>query len=267
VVVQNSDTELTMNKLLVSAAMGIALASGTASVQAAMTLSYGQSGDTAPSGAGAGGGEFNITPGSGWGANPLAGYASSTQEGSAFRSFCLEKSEYTSSYPSLNAVQNSEAVGGGTDNTDPGGTGDPISKGTAWLYSQFASGTLAVPGVDGTYNYTQGSGGRDTTAGLLQQAIWALEDEETAPVGNPYYDAAMSSPLGGKAAAPSGYLGVYALNITHPNPPQGESAFRQDMLYYAVPEPSTWFAGLGALGLMAYSAVRRQPMTKVESAS
>jgi hypothetical protein len=241
-----------MKKIIAVTVMGAALAAGSASVQAALTISYTQSGDTAGSGPGQNGGEFNITPVSGWGANALAGYASTTKQGSAFRSFCLESDEFTLG-GTLNAVISSQASLGG-NNTN---SGDPLSYGTVWLYSQFARGTLAG------YNFVQGDSGRDTQAGLLQAAIWALEDEIGAQVGNPYYDAAMLN--GGKANAPAGHLGVYALNITTTQ--SGQAVNRQDMLYYAVPEPSTWFAGIGALGLLGVSAFRRSSAVKAVAAN
>jgi hypothetical protein len=248
-----------MKKIIAVTVMGAALAAGSASVQASMTMIYSQSGDRASSGPGLNGGEFNITPISGWGANPLAGYAATAKQGSSFRSFCLEKSEFTSGANPLYAVKNSEAVGGGADTTNPGGTGDPLSYGTTWLYSQFARGVLAG------FNAIQGSASRDTQAGLLQEAIWALEDESAAPVGNTFYNAAIAAfGANAKASAPLGANGVYALNITTD---LAGTIRNQDMLYYAVPEPSTWFAGIGALGLLGVSAFRRSSAVKAVAAN
>jgi hypothetical protein len=48
--------------------------------------------------------------------------------------------------------------------------GDILSKGTAWLYSQFAQELLIG------YNFSGATAQRKTSAGLLQNAIWALED-------------------------------------------------------------------------------------------
>ena len=247
-----------MKKIIAVTVMGAALAAASSSAQAGLTLSYGQSGDTATSGDGVGGGEFDVTPNipSGWGANALDSYASTTKTATSFRSFCLERDEYTMG-GTLDAVISSSASLGGQNLTSP----DPLSLGTAWLYSRFAQGTLTG------YDYNNVTvGGRDASAGLLQAAIWALEEETSTPdqSANPYYIAAMSN--GGMADAPAGYLGVYALNITTTNPDQ-YGANRQDMLYYAVPEPSTWFAGIGALGLLGVSAFRRSSAVKAVAAN
>lgn len=252
-----------MNKLLAVSMMGLALGASSARVEASMTMSYNQSGDAQTNQAlpGYGGGEFNITPLSGWGANPLAGYVPTTTEvvgqTTAFRSFCLEKNEYTLT-GELDVEISGKAYKGGlnTVNQPPG---DPISKGTAWLYSQFARGQLSG------YNYVKDDPARDTQAGLLQEAIWALEGEISAPANNPYYNAAIAPAVGGTADAPLGYLGVYALNITTTQ--AGQEPYRQDMLYYAVPEPSTYLAGLGAVGLLGASAVRRRMARSVPAVS
>lgn len=260
---ENQAAKVVMKQQVLTTILGVVLASGAASVQAAMTMTYSQSTDTQTVNGGPGwrGGEFNVTPGTGWSVGALAGYANSAKQGSAFRSFCLELTEFTSDANPLYAVLNSEAVGGGTDTTNPGGTGDPLSYGTAWLYSQFARGVLAG------YNYASTIGNpsaRDTSAGLLQEAIWALEDEVSAPVGNIFYNAAVAAFANAKSSAPAGTFGVYALNI------YGNSNLtdrKQDMLYFAVPEPSTWFAGIGALCFLGFSALRRHSMNKAKSAA
>jgi len=124
----------------------------------------------------------------------------------SFQTFCLEEFEYASS-PSYFVV-NSGAVLGGV-----GGSPDPISKGTAYLYSQFAEGTLNVPLIGGYGDYFSAAApARSDEAGALQNAIWSLEGEIGALAAgtNPYYDAALLN--GGTADAPAGYLGVYVLN-------------------------------------------------------
>ena len=57
------------------------------------------------------------------------------------------------------------AINGGVS----GGNPDPISRGTAWLYLQFATGNLQG------YNYTGPNG--NLSAGALQDTIWWLEGE------------------------------------------------------------------------------------------
>ncbi len=130
-----------------------------------------------------GAGEFKAVP-AGW--NPVPYYADGkgSLTDDSFQTFCIEKTEYIKLDTSYNVTISTYAVaGGGNDNTAEVGY-DTISTGTAWLYEQFAKGTLA-------YNYTLGAG-RVADAGLLQQALWALEDEISNPTGNYYYNLAVS---------------------------------------------------------------------------
>jgi hypothetical protein len=153
----------------------------------------------------------------------------------SFQSFCLEFREDW--VGASNFVINSGAVGGGV-----GGSPDPISMGTAWLYRQFVSGTLAG------YNYTLGAG-RSIEAGLLQNAFWMLEQEIDIDLSNPYYALALAN--GGAADAPAGYLGIWVLNTYN-----DAGAPRQDMLW-AAPDGGTTLMLLGG-ALMGLGALRRK---------
>jgi hypothetical protein len=94
----------------------------------------------------------------------------------SLQTFCLELDEHT--YNPVNirvSTQNaalddfgSHAYGGGVNTND----GDDLDPVTAYLYTQFAQGTLS------NYDYTPGAG-RSNSAGLLQQTIWYIEDEYT----------------------------------------------------------------------------------------
>lgn len=91
-------------------------------------------------------------------------------DGTYYQSFCLELGESVPLNNTYSYVVNDRAINGGV-----GPAGDPISIGTAFLFSQFAAGTLAG------YDYTATSYGvdRSASAAYLQQAIWWLENEET----------------------------------------------------------------------------------------
>ena len=113
---------------------------------------------------------------------------------------------------------------------------DKISIGTAYLYSEYRKGNIPVTTV---------AEGDD-----LQKAIWILEGEIVAPM-----PASMALKL---AAVPgtwtddaAGAYGVVALNLFNgPNSKLvGGYNLNQDMLGI-VPEPSTYLAGLGALGML-----------------
>ncbi|HTV01345.1 MAG TPA: VPDSG-CTERM sorting domain-containing protein [Luteitalea sp.] len=191
------------------------------------------------------GGEFTVY---GFGSSlNVTGYTSASSNiGSmdpSFQTFCLESSEYAAS-PSYFKV-NSAAVGGGNEAV---GGKDPISVGTAWLYTQFATGTLN--------NYFTGD--RTVKAGQLQQAIWWLEGEDGNQdlMTNQFYSAAVTffgSAAAAQADAQAGYLGVYVLN-NYTNAARTEKA--QDFLY-RVPDGGTTLMLLGA-ALVGLRGLRRK---------
>ena len=174
----------------------------------------------------------------------------------SFQTFCIETGE-TADSPSYFVV-NSGAVLGGAGGT---GTFDALSKGSAWLYSQFALGILNVAGGD---YFSAALPARSTEAGRFQTAIWALEGEVAAPAAgaNAYYDAALLN--GGAADAPAGYLGVYVLNNFDTAAQRNAfvstgatAGLRQDFLDYVVPDGGATLMLLGG-ALMGLGALRRK---------
>jgi hypothetical protein len=189
------------------------------------------------------GGEFNWIPNGG---NPDgfgAGYAPSTLLGSGFESFCIQVGEHIGFGGTYEYAISSHALG-------PTGT-DEISKGTAWLYSQFATGTLAG------YNYTPGAG-RATSAGALQNAIWYLEGEIANPGANIFLTAAYGAFIneaGAKLDA-SGAYGVYALNLG-PVGTKSDWSNQDQLIYRGVPDGGMTVVLLG-LGLLGLAIARRR---------
>jgi hypothetical protein len=187
------------------------------------------------------GGEFTL-----YGTPFLDQYAAAAEAtgayGTGFQSFCLEKDEYVSLPGVYNYQINSAAVGGGVS----GGSPDPLSMGTAWLYSQFAMGTLA--------NYTYAGSGRTTSAGKLQATIWWLEGELGDPGSANIFRQMVLGRFGTAAAAmnsaPVGYMGVHVLNLT-----QG-SERKQDQLV-KIPDGGLTAALLG-VALVGCGALRRR---------
>jgi len=166
----------------------------------------------------------------------------------SFQTFCLEKRE--GSIATNYFVVSGAAVTGGT------ATSDPLSMGTAWLYSQFATGLLNVAGG----NYFTGD--RRVSAGLLQNAFWMLEGELAVDAGNPYYAAALLN--GGIGDASVGYLGVYSLNNFIDQASLDNylefgtlDGKRQDYLWYHVPDGGATLMLLGG-ALVGLGAIRRK---------
>jgi hypothetical protein len=204
------------------------------------------------------GGEFNAASGT---LNPAAlGYASQTManmgNGMGFSTFCLEYNEHFTPGGTYNYSISNAAILGGVGGAVNGQ--DPLSLGTAWLYLNFAQGTL------GGYNYTTISSG-DASAGYLQNTIWWLEGEiGSAGMGNPFA-AAILAQFGSAAAAMAdnnGFFGVGVLNLSYL-----DGTLAQDQLILVpnqnVPDGGTTviLLGLGTLSLIVFQRQlhRRHP--------
>ena len=233
----------------------------TPSLFAAMTVTLQQ--DTSRYSFGVGGefravgnGELNSIVN--WSAYSTANSTTATaSRNNSFQTFCIEYNEHFNPGATYNVGVSQNAMYG---NQGPGG--DPISIGTAWLYSQFAAGTL------GGYNYTYGSGrASSTSAGALQMAIWSLEGEYTGTLTTAALtfinlataDLTARGLLGvGRTyvslqADALGAFGVRALNL-------GAAGAVQDQLVIVVPEVSTLAAGallILPLGISAWRILRR----------
>lgn len=175
-----------------------------------------------------------------------------------FGTFCLEHNEYFDYGVRYNYTINSYATSGGVS----GATGgkDYICLGTAWLYSQFYSGTLSSY-IHGSINKTE-----------LQNAFWMLEGEllygQQGFSYNNKYIKAVEAALGTynlqeiQETDADGAYGVVVLNLydCHGN-------YCQDQLGLvtkcttAVPEPSTLISGallVLPFGFGIYRSVRRK---------
>lgn len=190
-----------------------------------LTLGYGSrhSGD---------GGEFNAS-------SPdfvpaTMGYAAAATFNGGFETFCVEYNEHFTPGSTLYYGISQGAMNGGIS----GGNPDFISKGTAWLYLNFAQGTLAG------YNYALGPNG-NASAAALQATIWWLEGEGANP-NNAFSNLVMSLP--NYLENNNGYYGVGVLNLwadgNHTQP-------AQDQLMLVPDGGSTvMLLGLGFLGLV-----------------
>lgn len=207
-------------------------------------------------GNGLGGGSYTAQP-----ATPAllsnAGYAAvaKNQLGglTSFETFCLEYGEHFSNRGTYNySLSNAATAGSGGAVSGQ----DPVSLGTAWLYSQFATGTLAG------FDY---GAGRANSNNFLQLAIWFFDDE-TAVIGGAYtgygtssgnifLNAAVTqfSSVAGAKANSNGQFGVQVLNLTS----KGGTVNNQSQLYFSVTDNGAPTALLG-LALVGFAAMRRK---------
>lgn len=168
-----------------------------------------------------------------------------------FSTFCLERSEKIVFGVAYTGELNDRAISGGADVTEvPNLPGDPLSLGAAWLYTLFSDGVL--PGYDyGTAPYSSGEKtARRADAGVLQNAIWMLEDEYPLDLGNTYIDLAVLE-FGSIEAAKAANEGAYPVQVMNLNQ---SSTKRQDFLVRVasqVPDggATAVLLGMGLIGL------------------
>jgi hypothetical protein len=166
------------------------------------------------------------------------GYNAGLNTEEYFQTFCIQSTVYFAPGNSYSVV-----------------TSPTVSIGTAYLYSQFAAGTLSG------YNYAYGAN-RENTAGALQQAIWWLQGQ-TGGVKDGFVTAAETA-LGNLTdaeirAAANGAYGVVALDLgTRDQPAQDQLAI------VPVPEPTTVIAG--ALLLLPFGASALRILRKKQTA-
>ena len=178
-----------------------------------------------------------------------------------FQSFCIEKNEDLDNGETYDYLVSSKAQLGGIG----GGSPDPLSAETAYLFHHFWYGTL------GAYDFldltndgdaTTIGDGRDGSARELQKAIWALEDELTtaAPTGGQalkWYNEAVAAVASG---AWNGLGQVRVLNLyTEGFSGINSKPYVHQSQLVVVPLPGAAALGLGLLGMLGLAgAIRRK---------
>ena len=193
---------------------------------------------------GYGGGEFTAVD-SGL---STSSYASTTSSGGTFETFCMAYNEEF-----IPGNWGGPAYNFFLSNNTFGPAAGTLTEGTAWLYSQFAAGTLVG------YDYNGST--RAASAQQLQLAIWSLQNSIGAPSasGDPFLTEvynALGSEAAAKTAAAPGYDGVQIMVLTN-NVPGTAPSYAQPQLYYIVPDGGTTVLLL-VLALMAIAAFRRR---------
>ena len=195
------------------------------------------------------GGEFNIQSSDPLLSNPAAlAYAPVAIVNGGFETFCLEYGEHFTPGSTYNY-----SISGGAKAGGPGAVNgvDMISMGTAWLYQQFATGTLAG------YNYTPGAG-RQASAAMLQNTIWWLENENysngTSPNPNNIFSNMVMTHFVTQAAAMADNT---AFKVSVLNLGAAPSYSNQDQLVMTVPDSGTTL-GLLSIVLAAAASTRRR---------
>ena len=236
-----------MKKVLFTALLVVAVAS-SAMAGSIQTVGSGPGVSYGPYQRGTGG-EFTFTtdPGGFLLNGYVSGKTSDVFALGTFQTFCVEESEYIYSGQPVDYVLSQKTVY--SDNA--------VSNGAAWLYDQFAQGTLAH------YDYSTSRADVQT----LQNAIWGLMGQKAYDSSN-FFISEMKTATGlddvQAQSASNGLYGVYALNLWAAGQTGNYDARRQDMLVKVVqpnfeqtPDGGTTLMLLGG-ALMGLGALRRK---------
>ena len=194
------------------------------------------------------GGEFSLQPADGLQGvlNYYNGFAKN-QAGNTpnFQTFCVETNEYIWPNTLYSATLSNAAIKGGVGGPRP----DPVSKGTADLYYQFATNTWT-----GGLSYKYGDAAlRLIDAANLQQTIWWLEEEGLDPgAGNQYRNYVLTTYTteAGARADNAGLFSVMAVNVWELDQAGNLNYIKQDMLTVVPIPAAAWLLGSGLIGLV-----------------
>jgi len=123
----------------------------------------------------AGDGEFQATP-HGW--DPIGSYSPLAAWGGSFQTFCIETDIYFAPGATMGVYLSQNTM----PPAPPEGGRGYLTKGVAYLYYEFATGKLTGYDYANTSSHAYGDyNGRQADARLLQETLWFLQNEGSAP--------------------------------------------------------------------------------------
>ena len=195
------------------------------------------------------GGNYRFDPQGSIGVD-LSGYAAGkSTDGTWFGTYCIQKNEYFTPGNIYDVVVNDRSVKAGVNNNQNNVSDgyDIISVGTAYLYGEFAKGTLVG------FNY-----GLASSAADLQNWFWYLENEQTNQ-GSSTFGNLLVAQFGSISNSMVNYTGneVKVLNLTTGGL-TSPTVYNQDQLVYVgVSDNGSVVAMLG-LTMIGLMVVRRK---------
>jgi hypothetical protein len=174
----------------------------------------------------------------------------------SFQTFCVETGEYVAQPMDIivSTTFINEVNPGGGAVTGPGSHailggkafGDNLDPRTAYLYTKFATGTLAG------YTYVAGAG-RIASARDLQKAIWYIE-QEAGGANNAFVALALDATTAGGTTDEWVGMGIGDVRILNTWTPGhvGQSAYKLQDQLYLVPAPAAIVLGMMGLGLVGW---------------